>query len=98
MTPCLYIFIAVAAASVVGLSLGRVSSKHRTPREDRLDWQEQQTGYRREPHVGYSILDELKSYSGDGWMERHRRVSEEVRGGVDEIDRLYIESEGYGDA
>jgi len=39
------------------------------------------------------ILDEMRSYSGDGWQTRHRRVADEVRG-VDEIDRYYIESEG----
>lgn len=87
MMTCL--LTAFALAVLIGLALSRASAKHRTSEEDRLDHAENETA------------SELRSYHGGGWMDRHREIADEMRfgsvaaiKGCDDIDRIYIESEG----
>lgn len=93
-----YLLFVSAVATVTGLALCRASAKHRTSEEDRLD------------HAENTAASELRSYHGGGWMARHREIADQERAAkefeefrlqnvlslksYDDIDRIYIESEG----
>lgn len=86
------LFIAVGFITCIVLGLARAAGRADQHAERCAEFRHADAGIWRDDPAS-EILAELRSYSGDGWMTRHRRIADEVRG-VDEIDRYYLESEG----
>ena len=88
------LFIAVGFITCIVLGLARSAGRADDHAERCAEFRHADAGiWRDDPAT--DILAEVRSYSGDGWMTRHRRIADEVRG-CDDIDRMLIDYETKG--
>lgn len=98
-TILIYLAGSLAFALLVGCSLGRVSAKHRTDDEDRCDHLENLNAAELRRYAAGGWKERHRRIAEE---EQAAREFEEFRlqnilqrpGGFDEIDRIYLDSEG----